>query len=93
MDSILKLEDTGQTEKENRIQLLIHALIREYPKMDRKMLKVNNGKNRQILTNIFHVHWYCQAAQISRQKNLQMIALSTQKIPGSLKKNYLHFQM
>lgn len=65
MDSILKLEDTGQTEKENRIQLLIHALIREHPKMDRKMLKVNNGKNRQILTNIFHVHWYCQAEQIS----------------------------
>ena len=50
MDSILKLEDTGQTEKENRIQLLIHAVDKRTPKEGQKNV---NGKQwkKQANTN------------------------------------------
>lgn len=48
MDSI-KLEDTGQTEKENRIQLLIHAVDKRTPKGQKNV----NGKQwkKQANTN------------------------------------------
>ena len=54
MDSVLKLEDTGQTEKENRIQLLIHAVDKRTPKEGQKNVngkqwkKQANNLNQQV---------------------------------------------